>query len=106
MVLFHRLLQPGLQDVRINLCCPDIAVSEHRLYAAQIGASFQEVRCKGVPQHMRAEILKNTSRFAVPSNELPEPLASHPASTRSHKKIRARAALQQRRPLSGHVIVN
>ena len=94
MVLFYCLLQPRLQDVRVNLGCPNIAVSEHGLYAAQIGASFQEVCCKRVPQHMRAEILKNASRFAVYSNKFPETLASHAAAARSHKKIGARATLQ------------
>jgi hypothetical protein len=93
MVLLNRLLQPGLQDVSVNLGRPDIAMPEQRLYTAQIGASFQEVCCKRVPQHMRAEILKNASRFAVYSNKFPETLPSHAAAARSHKKIGARATL-------------
>jgi len=94
MVLFYCLLQPRLQDVRVNLGCPDIAVPEHGLYAAQIGASFEEVRCKRVPQHVRAEILKDARRFAMDSQELPKSLASHAFTARGHKKIRACPALQ------------
>ena len=93
-MLFYRLLQPRLQDVRVNLGCPDIAMSEHGLYTAQIGASFQEVSCKRVPQHMRAEVLKNASRFAMHSKKLPKSLASHAVPARSHKKVRADAALE------------
>ena len=49
----------------INLGCRDVGVSQHYLYAAQIGAALQQMGGEAVAQHMRREAAENARFFAV-----------------------------------------
>ena len=48
-------------DVRINFSRRDIGVPQHRLKRAKISAAFEQMRCKGVAQDMRADSLGRNS---------------------------------------------
>ena len=51
----HQLLQPLRQNMGVNLGGCDIGMSEQFLQAAQIGTMRQQVRGKGMVEHMRRE---------------------------------------------------
>jgi hypothetical protein len=52
--------QPAAFHVRIDLSRRDICMPQHRLNGSQIGSSFQQVRGKGMPQHVRRDRFGNT----------------------------------------------
>ena len=43
MLFFYRIFQIFANHVGINLCCCDIGMPQHFLYAAQVGAAAQKV---------------------------------------------------------------
>ena len=49
MVGNDRFAQEPLVEVRVQLGCGDAFVPQHILHRAQIGAAFDQVRCKGMP---------------------------------------------------------
>src|SRR5579884_710141 len=103
MVLVNGLLEARSHHMRVDFCGSDVGVAEHGLYAAQIGATLNQVSRKGVPQHMRAEMPENTRPFTVTSQQLPEALACHGAAARGYKQIRAWTTLEQQRALIVHI---
>jgi hypothetical protein len=61
----HCLLQPGTQNMGIDLRGPNVTVAEHGLHAAQIGAPLQEMGRKRVPQRMWTQFAVNARLFPV-----------------------------------------
>src|SRR3546814_7692641 len=55
MPLVDQLDEAAAVDMRVNFGRRDVGVAEHQLQRAQIGAAFEQVRRKGVAQHMRAD---------------------------------------------------
>ena len=55
MVSLIDLLQPFLQNVRIDLSCRDITVTQHQLNRAQVSSTFEQVRGERVPQQVRRQ---------------------------------------------------
>ena len=49
------LSPPPIRDVRVALGRPEVGVAEHLLDAAQVGASFEQVRREGVAEEMRVD---------------------------------------------------
>src|SRR5436190_1369021 len=66
-------LEARLQHVRVNLRRRQVGVAEHHLNRAQVGAAFEQMRRKRVPQGVRAESAGQSGRRAVTLEDLPEP---------------------------------
>jgi hypothetical protein len=98
MVLVDRLPQTGTHYVRVNLCRSNIHVAQHRLYATEIRTAFKQMRCKRVPQNMRAQFPEDADSLPMPPQQLPETLARHACSARRHKQVRTHLTFQQSRP--------
>ena len=62
-----------LEDVRVDLRRGQIGVTEHHLNGAQIGAALEQMRRERVPQHVRAQGLRQTRLPRVALQNLPEP---------------------------------
>src|SRR3954469_1552057 len=65
-------LEARLQHVRVDLRRGQVAVPEHHLDRAQVGAAFEQMRREGVPQRVRAERAGEPGRGAMPLEDLPE----------------------------------
>ena len=59
-----RSVQPGFGDVQISRRSLQIAMAKQELDAAQIGAGIEKMGSEGVPQHMRAEGLRDAQLLA------------------------------------------
>ena len=64
-MLVHDRPQPAARYVGVDLGCTYVGVAEHGLYAAKVRPTFEQMRGKGMPQYVRAEIVKETARLAV-----------------------------------------
>src|SRR5580704_5192268 len=92
------LLQTLFHDVRVNLRRGNVAVTEHQLDRAKIGASFQQMRCKTVTQHVRRKRHTQTRLSAVGGKNLPHTDAAQSAAAAVQEKsgrIRKRAFSKQ-----------
>ena len=69
------LLQPLLQNVRIDLRGRNITVPEHKLDRAQISSPFEKMRGKRVPDHMRRQGSRKACLTPVAGQDLPKPYA-------------------------------
>ena len=49
----------------IKLRSFDIGVAEHRLEAAKVRATLEQMGGEGMAQYVRAQLAKDTSRFSV-----------------------------------------
>src|SRR3954453_6301904 len=58
-------------DMRVDLCCRDIDVSEHLLDSAKVGASLEQVRRKRVPQRMRRHVFRDRRTLDMTPQDLP-----------------------------------
>jgi hypothetical protein len=65
MMLVDSRPQTGLQDVRIDLSSRYIGVPQHSLYAAEVRATFQQVRGEAVPDHVGSQLLPDAGLPAV-----------------------------------------
>src|SRR5208283_5084880 len=81
------LLQPLLHDVGIDLRRGIIGMPQHQLHGAQIGATFQEMRGKTVPQHVRCKRRAQPSLAPVGREYLPH----------AHAAERSAAAINEQR---------
>ena len=54
MVRAMDLAQMGFRQMRVNLGGRDVAVTEHLLHRAQIGAAFQQMGSETVAKRVRA----------------------------------------------------
>jgi hypothetical protein len=87
MMLVHRLSQPGAKYVSIKLGCFDIGVAEHGLETTQVRPTFQQMGGEGMPQHVGAQLAKDTGRLSVIPKQLPEALARHARSPSGNEQI-------------------
>ena len=62
-------------------------MAEHGLQAAQIGAAFQKVGGKAMPQHVRCQILPQSNVFPIIFQQLPERLPRHRAASIGQEQI-------------------
>src|ERR1044072_803061 len=85
--------QPVRVDVRVDLRRRDIAVAEHHLHRAQVGAVLEKVRREAVPQHVRRQ-RADAGAAAVAYEDLPEPLPRHRRAAVVQEHLRVAAAQQ------------
>src|SRR5947208_11308890 len=91
--------QAALHNVCVDLCRAEVSVTQHKLHAPEICASFQQMSGERVTQNVRAQRPIDTRRLAMDTQKLPETLACHSSATCGHEQKRARATLQENRPL-------
>ena len=60
MIFLVDLAQSFLVNMRVNLGCGDVDVSEHFLDASQVGSAGQEVRCKAMSKRMNGQVPGHT----------------------------------------------
>jgi len=94
-MLIHGLPQTAPRDVRIDLRGGNVGVPQHDLDTAQIRAAFHQMSGETVPHDVRRQAAKNSRRFPISAQQLPEPLASHRPAPRGHEQKPAGATLQQ-----------
>ena len=58
MVLLINRPQPIQRQMRIHLRRRDIRMPQQSLYASEIGAAFDEMRRKGMAEHMRRKFFR------------------------------------------------
>src|SRR5208283_3057010 len=77
------LAQVALRQMSIYLRGRNIAVAEHLLHRAQIGAAFQQMGCEAVPQRMRTDPrqswIERGPSFEVFKKPLPRHRSAQPA---------------------------
>src|SRR5690349_20186272 len=95
MVLVDGLPQSRPHDVRVNLGGRDVGVTEHRLYAPQIGSALEKMDREAVPDDVRSQILEDTGFLPMPDQQLPEGLPREASAARRHEQERAGTAGQQ-----------
>src|SRR5262245_5208920 len=64
--------QPGFEHVRVDLGRRQIAVAEHHLDSAQIGAALQQMRREGVPQDVGTQRARKVGAAPVVFQNFPE----------------------------------
>jgi hypothetical protein len=65
MVLLDCLPQSRPHDVRVNLGCRDVGMTEHRLYAPQIRSTFQKMGSEAVPDNVRSQVLEDAGFLSI-----------------------------------------
>src|SRR6185436_6305037 len=73
----------------------DIAMAEHHLHRPKVGAIFEEMRSKAVPEEVRRD-MTYASFIPVRHNELPECLSGDVLSPCDHEQPRCVLAFKQR----------
>src|SRR5262245_37310518 len=53
MLVLHQRAQLFVEHVRVDLRRGDIRMAQHQLYAAQVGAAFEQMAGEGMAQHVR-----------------------------------------------------
>ena len=66
--------EASLFDMGINLGGGDAGVAQHHLDGSEVGSVFQEVCCKGMPEHMGGDPLGDASPWGSRSQHLPKSL--------------------------------
>jgi hypothetical protein len=61
-----------LSHVRVDLGCPEVGVTEHRLHRTKVGSAAQQVRCERVSELMRGGERNDSRRYGVAPDHLPE----------------------------------
>ena len=64
MAFIYQRHKSAAVDMGVNLRRRDVGMSQHRLQCAQISAPSQQMRGKGMAQHMRADFGGVKPRFA------------------------------------------
>jgi hypothetical protein len=103
MIVFDGLSQLAATHVGVDLGGREVRVSEHHLDRSQICAALQQVRRKGVAQHMGGDAFARNSRA---QGELPEQrekiLTCHrPAPSRQEQRMGAIVAVPKQAGTSG-----
>src|SRR6185295_12508920 len=93
MVLLDCLSQAPLRDVRINLSCGNVGVTQHDLDAAQVRAAFYQMRSETVPDHMRRQRAADAGLHSITAQQLPERLPRHCSPAGGDEQIPARPTL-------------
>lgn len=83
-------------DMRVNLGCGDVSVTENLLHDAQVCASAQHVRRKRVPQRVRVQV-RDTHLQAAALDNTVDTLARDALSSRIEEN-RGRVRLRRRAP--------
>src|ERR1044071_3666693 len=91
MVSGVQRLQALARDVRVDLRGGDVGMPEKELHDAQISAVIDEVRGKGMAQHVRRELLAGNRARAIAPDQVPERLARHPGAALGEEKLVRRA---------------
>src|SRR4051812_28389543 len=86
VMLGVKRLQALACDMRIDLRGRDVGVAEKELDHPQVGAMVDEMRRKGVPQHVRRELLARNRAAAIAADEMPERLARHAGAARGDEQ--------------------
>ena len=90
------LPKPFVCDMRVDLCCTDVAMPEHHLDGSKVGAVFEQMSRKGVSKRVRvggngrtpiedpADIARTEPPIPAVQEERPtavEPLSDHDLPT-------------------------
>ena len=57
-MIIDQCAQALIKHMGVDLRCRDIGMPEQLLYGAQIGPALQQMRGKGVAQHMRRDVFR------------------------------------------------
>ena len=76
VILFINLFNALFGHVGVNLRRGNIGMAEHHLHGAQVGAVLEQVRGKGVAQHMRREFKRNPGLPPIPGDHQPNGLTT------------------------------
>src|SRR2546423_14152333 len=87
MVLLVHPLQASARDVRVDLRRGDVGVAEHHLHGAQIGAMFEQMRGKRMPQHVRRDVRGDAGVAGMLDDFHPERLPRHWAPKSGKKEV-------------------
>jgi len=82
---------PGL-DVCVDFRCVDCRMAQQELHSAQVGATFQKVRGKGVPEGVRRNAAANACFLGVAFDAFPHALAREPLAGAIDEKCVASGA--------------
>src|SRR5258708_6520626 len=88
MELLVHLLEPGSGYVRVDLRRRDVAVSQHHLHAAQVGAVFEQVCGEGVTKDVRGDVTSDSSLPRVTNDLHPEGLTGHRPAAVGEEEMR------------------
>src|SRR5262249_23646320 len=72
------LAEARLQHMRVDLRRRQIRMPEHGLNRAQVRAALKQVRCEGMPEHVRTQRAPYAGRTSVRFEQLPETNSRHP----------------------------
>ena len=67
----HRF-KPLLINMRVNLRCRNVRMTEHFLDNAQIGAVPEQMRCETVPEKVRINVLFQSGLLRMFFHDLPD----------------------------------
>ena len=70
-LVVHRS-EPGFENVGINLRRRQVRVAEQRLDHSEVGPPLEQMSRKGVPHHVRAQLLSQPGLPTVFLDDLPE----------------------------------
>src|ERR1700732_1560314 len=77
--------QVALREMRVNLRGRDVAVTEHLLHGAQVGAAFEQMRREAMAQRMRADPCESRIVGGPSFERLEKSLARHRAAEPRNK---------------------
>ena len=101
-----RAFQTFMIDMRVNLGGGDVGMAKHHLHGSQIGAMGKKVRCEGVTQHVRGNVLADTCCDRKFLEDLPETQPRHAAAAIGDEGIVAYFAVQYMRTSVVEVMLN
>src|SRR4051794_5545717 len=74
VMLVDCFTQAVLHNVCVDLCSAEVSVTEHKLHASEICASFQQMRGERVPHNVRTQPSVDPGGFSMHTQELPKTL--------------------------------
>ena len=86
--------QPSAFHVRIDLSRRDICMPQHGLNGSQIGPTFQQMRGKRMPQHVRGDRLGNTGAARPLQKQLPKCLPRESSSSPTDEQNAGRSPFE------------
>src|SRR5438552_19130166 len=93
------LAAAAIADMRVKLGRGEVGVAEHLLNAAQVGAAFEEVGRKRVPEQVRVDAARLEAGFLrEPAQDEEDAGAREPAALRVEKELGPTAPVAVRPP--------
>ncbi len=97
MKFFMDIFESVLVNMGVDLGGSNIAVAEHHLHGAQVGAVVEQMGGKRMADHMWGDAFVDAGGQGNFSNDLPESQSGHTAAASGNKKIITALALEDMR---------